>query len=59
MAKVESIVRLMDALVNDEETIAFARLADEAYGTGGYLINDSGSLLLLRESISRSYENSC
>ena len=43
MAKVESIVRLMDALVNDEETIAFARLADEAYGTGGYLRNDCGS----------------
>ena len=45
MAKVESIVRLMDALVNYEETIAFARLADEAYGTGGYLINDCGSYM--------------
>ena len=36
------------------------------YGTGGYLINDYGSntsaqtfFLLLRESISTSYENSC
>ena len=45
MAKVESIVRLMDALVNDEETIALARLVDEAYGTGGYLINESGSYM--------------